>query len=93
MARLARRAEEVRELAQREALAPPVQQAAREPDGVDDGRGDPPAGQALDRTVEEADVEAGVVRGERRVAREREEPPDRQLRAGARRAARRRAGP
>ena len=82
MARVGRRAEEVRELREREALAAAVQQAPREPDGVDDGRGDAPAGEALDGVVEEPDVEAGVVRGERRVAGEREEAADRELRPG-----------
>ena len=85
VAGLARRAEEVRELAQREALAPAVEKAAREPDGVDDGGGDPAAREPLDRAVDEADVEAGVVSAERRVAGEREEPADREL--GSRRAA------
>src|SRR5262249_60934556 len=48
-------------------------QPAGEPDRVDDGGRAPPPGQALDGPVEEADVEARVVRGERRVTREREE--------------------
>ena len=82
---LAGRAEEVRELAQRETLAPTVEKTAREPDGVDDGRSDPAAGEPLDGAIDEADVEAGIVSAERRVAREREEPADRQL--GSRRAA------
>ncbi len=73
----------MRELTQREALAAAVQQAASEPDRVDDRRRDPTARQALDRTVDEPDVEAGVVRSERGVAREREEPSDRELRPGS----------
>ena len=80
MAGLARRAEEVRELAQREALAPAMQQPPREPHGVDDRRGDPLAGEVGDGAIEEADVEARVVGGERRVARERQEPTHRELR-------------
>ncbi len=82
MARLRGRAEEVRELREREALAPSVEEPAREPDGVDDRRCDAPAREALDGAVEETDVEARVVGGERRVAREREEPPDRELGPG-----------
>ena len=82
----------MRELREGEALAPPVEEPAREPDGVDDRRGDAPAGEPLDGAVEEADVEAGVVRGERRVAREREEAADGELRTRRARAARRRAG-
>ena len=80
MARLARRAEEVRELAQREALAPAMQQPPREPHGVDDRRGDALAGEVGDGAVEEADVEARVVGDERRVAREGEEAAHGELR-------------
>ena len=86
MARLARRAEEVREPRQREALAPPVQQAPGEPDRVDHRRGDPAPGQSLDGVVEEPDVEAGVVRHERRIAGEREKAAGRAS-SGARRCA------
>ena len=85
VARLARRPEEVRELPQREPLAATLEEPACEPHGVDDGRRHPPAGEALDGAVEEADVEARVVGGERRVAREREEAADREL--GSRRRA------
>ena len=57
----------------------PVEQPAGEPDRVDDRRGDPPAGQPLDLAVEEAEVEAGVVGDEHRVARELEEAAHREL--------------
>ena len=76
---IGRRAEEVRELREREALASPMQEPPGEPDGVDHGRGDAPAGEPLDGVVEEAHVEAGVVRGERCVAREREEAANGEL--------------
>ena len=80
MARLRRRAEEVRQLSQREALAPALEEPAREPHGVDDRSGDALPGEPLDGTVEEADVEPRVVRGQRRVADEREETANRELR-------------
>src|SRR6476619_7904793 len=80
MAGVTRRAEEVRELAQREALAPAMQQPSRQPHSVDDRRGDTLAGEVGDGAIEEADVEAGVVGGERRVARERQEPTHGELR-------------
>ncbi len=76
---LDRHAEEMRELPQRDALAPAGEQAAREPDGVEDGRGAAAARQTLDRAVEERHVEASVVRDERGVARELEETPEREL--------------
>ena len=79
MTRLRRDAEEVREVGEREAPAPPVQEPAREPDGVEDRRGHAPAGHALDLPLEEAHVEARVVRDERRVAGEGEEAPNRDL--------------
>ncbi len=83
--RLGRGTEEVRELREREPLAPAVQEPSREPHRVDHRRGHASARQTLHRVVEEADVEARVVRGERCVAGEREEPPDGDL--GSRRAA------
>ena len=60
-----------------------MEEAPGEPDGVDDRRGDPTAREALDRTVDEADVEARVVSGQRSVAREGEEPADRELGPGS----------
>ncbi len=79
MTRIGRRAEEVRELREREALASPVQEPPREPDGVDHGGGDAPAGEPLDGVVEEAHVEAGVVCGERCITGEREEATNGEL--------------
>ena len=52
------------------------EQLPREPDGVDDGRGDAAAGQPHRLVVEERHVEARVVRDEDRVAREGEEAAD-----------------
>ena len=80
--RIGGRAEEVGELREREALASPVQETPREPDGVDDGSGDAPAGEALDGLVEEPHVEAGVVCSEGRVACEGEEPAHGELGTG-----------
>ena len=80
VARLARRAEEVRELASEKRSLRRCSSRRASQTVSTTGRGDPPAGQPLDGVVEEADVEAGVVRGERRVAGEREEAPDRELR-------------
>ena len=74
-----RRAEEVRERREPDALDPAGEQPPREPDGVDDRCGDSPAGQPLDLAVEEADVEARVVRDEHRVAGELEEAAHREL--------------
>ena len=74
-----RRAEEVRERREPDALDPAGEHSPREPDGVDDRCGDSPAGQPLDLAVEEADVEARVVRDEHRVAGELEETTHREL--------------
>ena len=82
MARADRRAEEVGERREADSSHPAVQQAPREPDGVDDRRRDPPAGQALDLPVEEGDVEASVVSDQDRLAGERDEPANRRLRPG-----------
>ena len=79
MTRARRGAEEVRERREPDAGDPPGEDAPREPDGVDDGRRDPPAGQPLDLAVEEADVEARVVRDEHRVAGELQEATHREL--------------
>src|SRR6185312_7385506 len=72
---------EVREGCEPDLLGALPQQAPREPDGVDDRRGDAAPGEELDLTVEEGEVEAGVVRDDRRVAGEREQPADGELRA------------
>ena len=82
VARHRRDAEEVGERREAEAARPLRQQPLREPDGVDDGRRDAPPGEELDLAVEEAEVEARVVRDERRVAGEREEPAHRELDPG-----------
>ena len=84
VARGRRGADEVRERGEPDATEPAVEKAAREPDRVDHGRRDPPPGQPLDLAVEEAEVEAGIVRDEHGVAGELEEAPDREL--GRRRA-------
>ena len=73
MARRGRDAEEVRERRQTHAARPPLEQAPREPHGVDDGRRDAPTGEPLDLSVEEREIEAGVVRDERGVAGEADE--------------------
>ena len=65
-----------------EATRPAGEQAPGEPDRVDDRRGHPPAGEALDGAVEEAHVEPRVVRDEHRVAGEREEAADGEIGAG-----------
>ena len=70
MARLHRRAEEVRELREARARHAPGEQPPRERDRVDDGRGEPRPGQPLGLAVEEREVEARVVRDEHRVAGE-----------------------
>ena len=57
-----------------------MKQPPREPHGVDDRRGDALAGELGDGAIEEADVEAGVVGDERRVAGERQEPTHGELR-------------
>ena len=76
VARLHRRADEVRELGEARARHAPREQAPRERHRVDDGRRDPRAGEQLRLAVEEGEVEAGVVRDEHRVAGEGEEPAD-----------------
>ena len=79
VARPGRRAEEVGERRQADALLAALEQAPREPDRVDDRRRHSPARQPLDLAIEEAHVEAGVVGDEHGVARELEEPPHGQL--------------
>ena len=66
MARLGRDAEEVRQRGEADAARALAEQPPREPDGVDDRRGDAPAREPLDLAVEEAQVEARVVGDERR---------------------------
>ena len=73
------RPEELGERAEPDAGDPALEQAAREPHGVDHRRCEPPPGQPLHLDVEEAEVEAGVVRDEDGVARELEEAPHREL--------------
>ena len=72
-------AEEVRERGKADAAEPAGEQAAGEPDCVDDRRRDPPTRQPLHLAVEEADVEAGVVGDEDSVTREIEEAANREL--------------
>ena len=72
-------AEEVRERGEADAAQATGEQAAGEPDGVDDRRRDPPSRQPLHLAVEEADVEAGVVGDEDGIAREIEEAANREL--------------
>ena len=89
VARARARPEEVRERGEPEARRAAGEQAAREPDRVDDGRGEPPAAEAQHRRVEERHVEARVVRDEHRVAGELEEARRRERRrCGARRRSR-----
>ena len=59
----------------------PCSSRLREPDRVDDRRGEAPAREALELVLEEGDVEARVVRDEHGVARELEEAADGDLRA------------
>ena len=66
VARPHRGAEELRQGAQAARGDPPREQPSRQPDRVDDRRGEPSALDQLDLAVEEADVEAGVVRDEDR---------------------------
>ena len=73
VARRGRDAEEVRERREPHATRPPLEQASGKPHGVDDGRRDAPAGETLDLSVEEREVEPGVVGDERGVAREADE--------------------
>jgi hypothetical protein len=74
VARLDRDAEEVGEPGEREALAPAREEAPRQPHRVENGCCAPSTRQVFDLAVEERHVEARVVRDERRVAREGEEP-------------------
>ena len=74
-----RRAEEVRERREPDALDPAGEHSPREPHGVDNRCGDSPPGQPLDLAVEEADVEPGVVRHEHRVACELQETTHRKF--------------
>ena len=84
MARLGRDAEEVRQRGEPDPPCPLAEQAACEPDGVDDRCRDPPSGQSLDLAVEEGEVESRVVRDDRCVGGERHEAPHCEL--GSRRA-------
>ncbi len=77
--RLDRGAEEVRQGAEADAGDAAAEQAPREPDRVDDRRGEAAPREALHLAVEERQVEARVVRHEHGVAREREEPAHRPL--------------
>ena len=70
-----RRPEEVGELREARARDAAREHAPRERDGVDHRRRDARACEPLRLAVEEREVEARVVRGEHRVAREGEEPP------------------
>ena len=82
MARAHRRAEEVRERREPDASDAPGEQPPGEADRVHDGRRQPSAGDELDLTVEERQVEAGVVRDQDgAVAGEGEEAADRGRRA------------
>ena len=72
-------AEEVREGCEPDLPRALPEQAPREPDGVDDRRGDATPREELDLPVEEGEVEAGVVRDDRRVAGEREQAADGEL--------------
>ena len=74
----------MRELGEREALAPPLEEAAGEPDGIEDGSCDAPARQPLDLAVEEPQVEARVVGDQRRLSGEAQKLPDGDRRAGGR---------
>jgi hypothetical protein len=74
MARLHRCPEEVRERREARAGHAAREQATRKTDRVDDGQGQPPSCELVDLPVEEADVEAGIVRHEHTVTGEREEP-------------------
>ena len=79
VARLGRDAEEVREGCEPDLPRALPEQSPREPDGVDDRRGDATPRQELHLPVEEGEVEAGVVRDDRRVPGEREQAADGQL--------------
>ena len=79
VARRGRDAEEVRQRRKAEAAGTVAEEPFRQPDGVDDGRGDATPGEELDLAVEEGEVEARVVSHQRRVAGELEEAPHREL--------------
>ena len=83
MAGPSRHPEEMGKLCEREALASPVEKAPGEPDGVDHRCSTASTGETLDGTVEERDVEAGIVGDQRGVAGEGQEATHRRL--GARR--------
>ena len=83
MARLGRDAEEVRERREPDPPRPLAEQPSGEPDRVDDGRRDLPPGEPGDLDVEEGEIETRVVRDERCVPGERDEPPHRELRRAA----------
>jgi hypothetical protein len=74
MARLGGRPEEVGERGEARAGHASREQTTGEADRVDDGDGQPPSRELLDLPVEEAEVEAGIVRDEHRVAGVLEEP-------------------
>ena len=78
MARLGRDAEEVRQRGEADAARALTEQAARQPDGVDDGRCDPLAREPLDLALEEREVEARVVGDDGGVTREREQAAHRE---------------
>ena len=69
----------LRERREADPRAPSREQPPREPDGVDHRRRDAAAREPLHLAVEERHVEAGVVRDEHRVIREREEASDGEL--------------
>jgi hypothetical protein len=70
VAGLCRRVEKPRELRKPEAGDAAGQESPCQSHGVDHRRGDPPTGQELSLSVEEGEIEAGVVRHEDRVAGE-----------------------
>src|SRR5439155_23296389 len=76
MTRSGLRAEELREHGGPGAGRPPGEQAAREPDRVDDRPGQSGSRETLGLAVEEREVEAGVVSHEDGIAGELEKAPD-----------------
>ena len=93
VAGLGRGAVEVRERGEADAADAAVQKPARERGRVECGRTQPPSRQPFELPVEERDVEARVVRDERRVTREGEEGADRRADSGRAVAAPRRGCP
>ncbi len=79
MARLDGDPEEVGKARERHAFSPAREKSPREPDRVEDGCRTAPARRSFELAVQERHVEAGVVRDERRVACEAEEPPERHV--------------